>query len=304
METMSKAGASVELHDSRCILRRSLTSPAAGMYSPKCDGIEDLCTCAALRANDRLEANTTRHTARLGPKSSLKTPLLGGSSNEELRPRSGEPPLRSKRLCFDLRSTKNNARVQEAALVDIVEPLIRLSILSALIYSPEGDSDTPIYRTSPRLIVKKLLPDAELPLLEEGSIQSQNDFNESIQSYVRTLPRDDLLDRMMQPSTLPYLPHCLDLQATRFQLAMKTNDRLPLIQYKDEKYRLSMDRKRLRDDYHALLRLQSCLEKVERDEQLHSSILIELKRQVDILMPQYRSLNTLLSLPLLGIMLG
>jgi hypothetical protein len=194
--------------------------------------------------------------------------------------------------------------VQDAVLLSIVESLIRLSILSALLYSPDQSYDTPIYRRTPHSTVTKILEDAELSLLEEGSNQSQNDFNESIRAYVKTLSRDELLNRMMEPSTLPYLPQSLNRQVARFRLAVETNDRCPLGQYTDEKYRLSMDRKRLRDDYQCLLWLNSCIQTAENNEELHSSIAVTLKGQVDILIPPYRALNAGLSLPFLGTMLG
>lgn len=197
------------------------------------------------------------------------------------------------------------APVPSLNLVSITESLIRLSILSTLLYCPEqNDQDAPIYRRTPHTTTSDLLYDEELQLLEEGSRLSAHDYHSSIQKYVKSLPKDEMEDRIMCDCLLPFLPQSLDQQTRRFRLAFETNDRYPIKKSKNEKYTLTNDRRRLRDDYNALRLLNDCLKAAERNEEIDASIATDLWKQIDILMPRFQALMNVLFMPGVGNMLG
>ena len=202
---------------------------------------------------------------------------------------------------FDLRPQPTATLVLDSGdITCIVEVLIRLSILSSLLHSTKNDHEVPIYRRVPDS-TSRLLDDAELCILDESSHQSQHDFNESIKSYIKTLNQEKLLERMLDISTLPYLPQSLDRQTLRFQKAIDSYHHCLLTS--DQRHRLIVDRKRLRDDFEMLLWLQACLQKIEREQSMQSSVTPTMQEQVEVLLPAYRALNTVLERPDLDHML-
>jgi hypothetical protein len=55
-----------------------------------------------------------------------------------------------------------------------------------------------------------------------------------------------------------------------------------------------VDRRRLQDEYQALRRFEQCVIELQREERLHSSILVKLNVQLDLLVPDFSGLNSLL----------
>lgn len=55
-----------------------------------------------------------------------------------------------------------------------------------------------------------------------------------------------------------------------------------------------MDRRRLQDGYQALRRFEQRIIELQREERLHSSVLITLNVQLDLLVPDFSGLNSLL----------
>lgn len=140
----------------------------------------------------------------------------------------------------------------------------------------------------------RILGEGEASLLEEAARQSHHDFVVGVKSYVRLLPSEEIYDRMMNASTLVSLPRSLKWQITRYNRALANHDALSLKKERDERHRLIVDRRRLQDEYQALRRLEECVIELQRDEQLHSSILVTLNVQLDLLVPDFSTLNNLL----------
>jgi len=181
-------------------------------------------------------------------------------------------------------------------VLEIVESLIRLSILSALLFSAETQTDVTISKMTPPSNMLRTLGEAEASLLEEATRQSHHDFVASVKSYVRLLPQDEIYNRMMNASTLVSLPRSLQQQNTRYNRALETFDAksLKFKSNRDERHRLIMDRRRLQDEYQALGRFKWCINALQREERLHSSILVTLNVQLDLLARDFSALNNLL----------
>ena len=56
----------------------------------------------------------------------------------------------------------------------------------------------------------------------------------------------------------------------------------------------TVDRRPLQDEYQALRRFEQCIVELQREEHLHSSVLVTLNVQLDLLVPDFSGLNSLL----------
>jgi hypothetical protein len=305
-----------EWHDPRCAL--SLRSPATGKYVPEHAKPQQECICKDLQES-RLAS-----TPSPSLKSSLKQcePLglmddLGYRGGEEALPDVDiASPVRRRRPSqyilsqferpvADIKAgTGFDAKppiqawptkpLMNLKVLDIAESLIRLGILSALLFSAETQPEVPISKMTPPLEMIRALGEGEASLMEEATRQSHHDFVASVKSYIRMLPTEELYDRMMNTSTLVSLPRSLKSQIARYNRALETYDTLSLKHDRDERHRLIVDRRRLQDEYQALRWLEQRVIELQREEGFQSSIIVILNIQLDLLVPDFSALNRLL----------
>jgi hypothetical protein len=284
----------VKPHDRRCPLHIVFKTEENFMLQKEDEKTEQKCICHMLRAKD------TMYTTGLLDERSAS--LATASRSGKTHPFSGDHPPNSQFKDIQYAYPIAEPWAGSSVLQVIAHSLIRLSILSALLNSIEDADEVPIYRKPTSATLAKLLNSKELEILEDGKRQSLHNFNGSIKAYVETLTEDELLDRISEPSTLPRLPSGLRQQMERFNLVLRT---VGLSGLKgDERFRLSLDRYRLRDEYNCLVIIRGADEWAEEDKRLDLGIVRTLKAVGDMLKPHFEALLDVLERPYLAFVLG